>query len=67
MRAYLALEMVMLICLAPEASAVMKGRLMSVCVAELSSHLAFSAASLRRWMASLSLLKSMLCDNHAQP
>ena len=44
--AYLALEMVVLMCLAPEASAVMKGKLMSVCVAELSSHLAFSAASL---------------------
>ena len=51
--------MLMLKCLAPEASAVMKGRLTSVWVAELSSHLAFSAASLSLWMASLSLLRSM--------
>lgn len=49
----------MLKCLAPEASAVMNGRLMSVCCAELSSHLAFSAASRNLWIASLSLLRSM--------
>jgi hypothetical protein len=46
-------------CLAPEASAVMKGRLMSVVAALDSSHLAFSAASRRRWIASLSPARSM--------
>ena len=58
-RSHLARERFMLKCLAPEASAVMKGRLMSVCCAELSSHLAFSAASRSLWIASLSLLRSM--------
>ncbi len=38
-------------CFGPAASAVMKGRLMSVCIEVDSSHLAFSAASLRRWRA----------------
>ena len=46
-------------CFGPLASAVMKGRLMSVWVALDSSILAFSAASLRRWSASLSLRRSM--------
>ena len=58
----LARLMLMLRCLAPEASAVMKGRLMSVCAAAESSHLAFSAASRSLWMASLSLDRSMPCN-----
>mmetsp|Transcript_18099 Transcript_18099/g.28069 ORF Transcript_18099/g.28069 Transcript_18099/m.28069 type:complete len:332 (-) Transcript_18099:851-1846(-) len=45
----------MLRCFGPEASAVRKGRLMSVWGAKESSHLAFSAASRRRWITSLSL------------
>mmetsp|Transcript_34540 Transcript_34540/g.88474 ORF Transcript_34540/g.88474 Transcript_34540/m.88474 type:complete len:222 (-) Transcript_34540:100-765(-) len=45
-------------CLGPEASAVRKGRLTSVAGDEESSHFAFSAASRRRWMTSLSLLTS---------
>lgn len=48
-------------CFAPEASAVMKGRLMSVWADEDSSHLAFSAASLSRCTASLSPVRSMPC------
>ena len=44
------------------ASAVMKGRLISVCVADDSSILAFSAASFRRCRASLSLRRSMPCS-----
>mmetsp|Transcript_27894 Transcript_27894/g.70116 ORF Transcript_27894/g.70116 Transcript_27894/m.70116 type:complete len:234 (+) Transcript_27894:758-1459(+) len=51
--------MVELRCLAPEASAVMNGRLTSVCAVEDSSHLAFSLASRRRCTASLSPLRSM--------
>jgi hypothetical protein len=39
---------VMVRCLGPDASAVMKGKLMSVEVVEDSSHLAFSLASRRR-------------------
>ena len=58
---HLAREMDMLRCLAPLASAVMKGRLMSVLVADDSSHLAFSAASRRRCTASLSFDRSMPC------
>mmetsp|Transcript_17603 Transcript_17603/g.31337 ORF Transcript_17603/g.31337 Transcript_17603/m.31337 type:complete len:295 (+) Transcript_17603:69-953(+) len=46
-------------CLGPEASAVMKGRLTSVCLRASSSRLAFSAASRRRWVARLSELRSM--------
>ena len=46
-------------CFAPDASAVMNGRLMSVVAADDSSHFAFSAASRRRWMASLSPERSM--------
>mmetsp|Transcript_3785 Transcript_3785/g.11373 ORF Transcript_3785/g.11373 Transcript_3785/m.11373 type:complete len:295 (-) Transcript_3785:952-1836(-) len=49
-------------CLAPLASAVMKGRLMSVWAVEESSHLAFSAASLSLCTASLSWSRSMLCS-----
>ena len=47
-----------LMCLGPEASAVMKGRLMSVWREEDSSILAFSAASRIRWMAMRSLARS---------
>ena len=43
----------------PVASAVMKGRLISDSMVVESSTLAFSAASLRRWMAILSLVRSM--------
>ena len=46
-------------CFGPEASAVMNGRLMSVSWALESSILAFSAASLRRWMAIGSLPRSI--------
>src|SRR5712664_327419 len=49
-------------CFGPLASAVMKGRLISVWVVEDSSILAFSAASLRRWSASLSRRRSMPCS-----
>mmetsp|Transcript_26715 Transcript_26715/g.85778 ORF Transcript_26715/g.85778 Transcript_26715/m.85778 type:complete len:234 (+) Transcript_26715:724-1425(+) len=49
-------------CLGPEASAVMKGRLMSVEVAEESSILAFSAASRRRCTANLSPIRSTPCS-----
>jgi hypothetical protein len=49
----------MLRCFGPDASAVMKGRLTSVCVVEESSIFAFSAASFRRCSASLSLRRSM--------
>ena len=45
-------------CLGPEASAVMYGRLTSVCCAEESSILAFSAASFRRCKASMSFFRS---------
>ena len=43
----------------PDASAVMNGRLMSVCIVELSSIFAFSAASLRRWSAIASADRSI--------
>ena len=46
-------------CLGPEASAVMKGRLISVSIVVDSSILAFSAASLSRWRAILSRERSM--------
>ena len=49
-------------CLGPLASAVMKGRLISVCTVELSSILAFSAASLRRCSAMRSWRRSMPCS-----
>jgi hypothetical protein len=50
-------------CFGPEASAVMNGRLISVCIGvEDSSILAFSAASFRRCSASLSLRRSMPCS-----
>ncbi len=52
----------MLRCLGPAWSAVMKGRLTSVCIDALSSILAFSAASLRRCSASRSLRRSMPCS-----
>ena len=51
----------MLRCFGPFWSAVMKGRLTSVCVALESSILAFSAASLRRCRARRSLRRSMPC------
>ncbi|BAT08749.1 Os09g0491780 [Oryza sativa Japonica Group] len=53
---------VILKCFAPVASAVIKGRLISVCMVEESSTLAFSAASLSLCKANLSLLRSMLSD-----
>mmetsp|Transcript_39711 Transcript_39711/g.119972 ORF Transcript_39711/g.119972 Transcript_39711/m.119972 type:complete len:224 (+) Transcript_39711:947-1618(+) len=56
------LESWMLRCLGPVWSAVMNGRLTSVCTLLDSSTLAVSAASLRRCTASLSLDKSMPCD-----
>ena len=46
-------------CFGPEASAVMNGRLISVCIVLESSILAFSAASFRRCRASLSPRRSM--------
>ena len=46
-------------CLGPEASAVIYGKLTSVCWLDESSILAFSAASLRRCSASTSFFKSM--------
>ena len=58
---HLALEMLMLRCLAPEASAVINGRLISVLVLLESSHLAFSAASLNRCTANLSPVRSIPC------
>ena len=61
---YLALERDMLRCLAPEASAVINGRLMSVELLLESSHLAFSAASLNLCTASLSPVRSIPCTIH---
>mmetsp|Transcript_37007 Transcript_37007/g.62319 ORF Transcript_37007/g.62319 Transcript_37007/m.62319 type:complete len:388 (+) Transcript_37007:1130-2293(+) len=49
-------------CFAPVASAVMKGRLISVLCVDESSIFAFSAASLRRCTASLSPVRSMPCS-----
>src|SRR5258708_21630178 len=49
-------------CLGPEASAVMNGRLISVCVVDDSSIFAFSADSLSRCSASLSRRRSMPCS-----
>ena len=46
-------------CFGPVASAVMKGRLMSVSMTVESSIFAFSAASFRRWSAIRSLLRSI--------
>ena len=46
-------------CWGPSALAEMKGRLTSVCIADDSSHLAFSAASRTRCSAILSLCRSM--------
>ena len=46
-------------CLGPVLSAVIKGRLISVCSAEESSILAFSEASFNLWRASLSDVKSI--------
>mmetsp|Transcript_458 Transcript_458/g.1376 ORF Transcript_458/g.1376 Transcript_458/m.1376 type:complete len:344 (+) Transcript_458:693-1724(+) len=53
---------VIAMCFGPVASAVMKGKLMSVDCAEDNSILAFSAASRRRCTASLSPFKSMPCS-----
>mmetsp|Transcript_12349 Transcript_12349/g.21868 ORF Transcript_12349/g.21868 Transcript_12349/m.21868 type:complete len:266 (+) Transcript_12349:1039-1836(+) len=53
---------VITMCLGPLWSAVMKGRLISVVVVELSSHLAFSAASRNRCSAILSFARSMPCS-----
>ena len=49
-------------CLGPVASAVMNGRLISVCWAEESSVFAFSAASRSRCTASLSCDRSIDCS-----
>ena len=49
----------MFMCLGPEPSAVMYGKLTSVCCAEESSHFAFSAASFKRCIANGSCVKSM--------
>ena len=54
----LARVMVCTRCLGPDASAVMNGRLISVCMVVDSSILAFSAASLTLTLAALSLLRS---------
>ncbi len=53
---------VMFRCLGPLESAVMKGRLTSVCITVESSCLAFSAASLRRCKAMRSWRRSMPCS-----
>ena len=55
----LARVILMVRCLGPEASAVMKGRFTSVCCALESSILAFSAASFRRCSARRSVRRSM--------
>ena len=49
-------------CLGPLASAVMKGRLISVCSVVDSSHFAFSAASFNRWSAMRSFRRSIPCS-----
>ena len=49
-------------CLGPDASAVIYGRLTSVCCAEDNSILAFSPASFRRCIASGSCLRSTPCS-----
>ena len=54
----LALVILIIRCLGPDASAVMYGRLISVCVLLLNSILAFSEASFSRCSAILSFLKS---------
>ena len=54
-----ALVSFMLICFGPVLSAVINGKLISVCVAEESSIFAFSAASLSLCRANLSLFRSM--------
>ncbi len=54
-------------CLGPEASAEMKGSTISVCWAVLSSHLAFSAASLRRCRAMRSCFRSMPVSRENSP
>jgi hypothetical protein len=53
---------VMTRCLGPVASAVTKGRLISVWTVELSSIFAFSPASFRRWSAMRSFRRSMPCS-----
>mmetsp|Transcript_74161 Transcript_74161/g.204253 ORF Transcript_74161/g.204253 Transcript_74161/m.204253 type:complete len:278 (-) Transcript_74161:279-1112(-) len=58
----LARDILMLRCLGPDASAVMKGRLISVEPVEESSVFAFSAASRRRCTASLSAVRSIDCS-----
>ena len=55
----LARVIVMSRCFGPDASMVMNGRLMLVCITPERSIFAFSAASLRRCMAILSLRRSM--------
>ena len=57
-----ALVILMFKCLGPLASAVMNGKLMSVCTADDSSHLAFSADSLTRCNARLSFVRSTPCS-----
>ncbi len=49
-------------CFGPDASAVMYGRLISVCAVEDNSILAFSAASFRRCNARMSLDRSTPCS-----
>src|SRR6266542_502239 len=49
-------------CLGPLASAVMKGRLISVCSVVDSSHFAFSADSFNRWSAMRSFRRSIPCS-----
>ena len=55
-------ESVIVRCLGPLASAVMKGRLISVCIELDSSFLAFSAASFKRWRAIRSWRRSIPCS-----
>jgi hypothetical protein len=54
----LALVSLRLKCFGPVLSAVINGKLISVCVADDNSHFAFSAASLTRCSARLSFFKS---------
>ena len=54
-----ALVSLIFICFGPVLSAVIKGKLISVWIADESSILAFSAASLSLWRANLSVFKSM--------
>ena len=57
-----ALDSVRFKCFGPDASAVTKGRLISVCFEDESSFFAVSAASFNRWSAMASFLRSMPSD-----